>query len=86
MKESLKDADTDDERRPWARVISYWASTAEKLLDERGNLMHSNWVVDSDVDPRDLARTGLITQEEAESVERTAERKSLAQAPALVSN
>jgi hypothetical protein len=66
--DALEPKYSDPELRHWAYAITYWTKEAARLLDERGALMHSAWIVDSDVDPEDLVQTGVITSAEADAL------------------
>lgn len=49
----------------WAGAVIYWARKAKNLLKQRGDLMHSSWIVPSDVDRDDLVRTGWLAASDA---------------------
>jgi len=47
----------------FAGAVLHWAGEAQRLLVERGNLMHSAWIVGSDTEPADQVRSGWIASQ-----------------------
>jgi hypothetical protein len=68
IKRALRAASSTDRER-WAEAITYWATTAQTLLRERGDLMHSSWIIGDTPSPDDLVRTGQLTEEQAQTID-----------------